>query len=84
MHWHSYALKAGVRVYCTVSTMVLLVIMVLVVVFVMVAVMFVDPVATLVASPLPLGRPLLIVATLVLDEVHVTACETSSIVDPLA
>lgn len=76
--------EAGIRVYCTVSTTVLLVIIVLVVVFVMVAVMFVDPVATLVARPLPLGRPLLIVATLVLDELQVTACVTSSIEDPLA
>ena len=60
--------------YCTVSTIVLLVTMVLVCVLVMVAVMFVVPAATLVASPLPLPlRPLLIVATLVLDEVQVTA-----------
>jgi hypothetical protein len=46
---------------------------VLVLVFVMVAVMFVDPAATLVANPLPVGRPELIVATLVFEEVQVTA-----------
>jgi hypothetical protein len=40
----------------------------------MVAVMFVVPEATLVANPLPpLLRPLLIVATFVLDEVQLTA-----------
>ena len=64
--------------------MVLLVTRVLVVLFTMVAVIFVVPVATLVANPFPLLRPLLIVATFVLDELQVTAFETSSIVDPLA
>ena len=42
-------------------------------VFVMLAVMFVVPAATLVANPLPLLRPELMVATLVFDDVQVTA-----------
>ena len=50
----------------------------------MVAVMFVVPAATLVANPLPLLRPELIVATLVLDEVQVTASVRSWLLDPLA
>ena len=51
-------------------------------VFVMVAVMFVVPAATLVAKPLPLLRPELIVATLVLDEVQVTASVRSLLLNP--
>jgi hypothetical protein len=55
------------------------------VVFVMLAVMFVVPAATLIANPLPPPLlPLLIVATLVLDEVHVTACVMSWLLDILA
>ena len=50
----------------------------------MVAVMFVVPAATLVASPLPLLSPLLIVATLVFDEVQLTAFVTSLLLNPLA
>ena len=65
------------NLYCTVSTMVLLVMMVLLLVLVMVAVMLVVPAATLVANPLPLLRPLLIVATAVFDDVQVTACVKS-------
>jgi len=76
--------SSGVNPYCTVSAIVLLVTMVLLVVFVIVAVMFVVPAGTLVANPLPLLRPLLIVATLVLDEVQVTAFVRSSILCPLA
>jgi hypothetical protein len=68
---------------------------VLLVVFIMVATMFVVPLATLVAHPLmvtllvihPLPlRPVLIVATFVLDEVQVTAWVRSfaGVPDPLA
>ena len=65
-------------VYCTVSTIVLLLTRVPLLVLVMVAVMFVVPAATLVAKPLPpLLRPLLIVATPVFDEVQVTTCVRS-------
>jgi hypothetical protein len=50
-----------------------------------VAVMTVVPVATLVATPLPpLLRPVLIVATPVLDELQVTAFVISWLADPLA
>jgi hypothetical protein len=49
-----------------------------------VAVMTVCPVATLVATPLPLLRPVLIVAVLVLDELQVTALVISWLADPLA
>ena len=45
----------------------------LLLVLTMVAVMLVVPAATLVANPLPLPRPELIVATLVFDELQVTA-----------
>ena len=51
-------------------------------VFVIVAVIFVVPAATLVATPLPLPRPELIVATLVLDEVQLTACVRSLLLVP--
>ena len=51
-------------------------------VFVMVALMFVVPAATLVAKPLPLLRPELIVATLVLDDVQVTASVRSLPLNP--
>lgn len=58
--------------------MVLLVMRVPLLVFVIFAVMFVVPADTLVANPLPPPlRPLLMVATLVLDEVQVTACVRS-------
>lgn len=67
----------GTNLYCTVSTIVLLVMRVLLLVLVMVAVMLVVPAATLVANPLPLLRPLLIVATPVFDDVQVTACVKS-------
>jgi hypothetical protein len=49
-----------------------------------VAVMTVVPAATLVATPLPLLRPVLIVAVLVLDELQVTAFVISWLADPLA
>jgi hypothetical protein len=48
------------------------------------AVMTVVPGATLVATPLPLLRPVLIVATFVLDELQVTAFVMSWLPDPLA
>jgi len=51
-------------------------------VFVMVAVMFVVPGATLVANPLPLLRPELIVATFVFDDVQVTASVRSLLLNP--
>ena len=70
------------RIYCTVSTIVLLVTRVPELVFVMVAVMFVVPAATLVANPLPLVRPELIVATLVFDDVQVTAFVRSLLLNP--
>jgi len=73
------------NLYCTVSTIVLLVTRVPEEVFVMVAVTFVVPAATLVANPLPpLPRPVLIVATFVLDEVQVTAFVRSWLLDKLA
>jgi hypothetical protein len=53
--------------------MVLLVTRVPLLLLVMLAVMFVVPAATLVANPLPLLSPELIVATLVFDDVQVTA-----------
>ena len=71
------------HLYCTVSTMVLLVMRVLLLVLVMVAVMFVVPAATLVANPLPLLRPLLIVATAVFDDVQVTAWVKSLLLNEL-
>jgi hypothetical protein len=49
-----------------------------------VAVMTVVPTATLVATPLPLPFPVLIVATFVFDELQVTAFVISSLADPLA
>ena len=70
------------RVYCTVSTVVLLVTRTPDVVLVMVAVMFVVPGATLVAYPLPLVRPELIVATFVFDDVQVTASVRSLLLSP--
>ena len=69
-------------IYCTVRTIVLLVTRVPLLAFVMLAVMFVVPAATLVANPLPLVRPELIVATLVFDEVQVTACVRSLLLNP--
>jgi len=68
--------------YCTVNTIVLLVTWVPEVVFVMVAVMLVVPAATLVANPLPLLRPELIVATFVFDDVQVTAFVRSLLFNP--
>jgi len=56
---------------------------VLLLVLVMVAVMFVTPAATLVASPLPLLRPELIVATLGFEEVQVTAWVRSVVLELL-
>lgn len=53
--------------------MVWLLMTVLLVVLTRVAVMFVAPAATLVANPLPLVRPELMVATCVLEDVQVTA-----------
>ena len=49
-----------------------------------VAVMTVVPTATLVATPLPLLRPVLIVAVLVFDDFQVTAFVISWLADPLA
>jgi hypothetical protein len=49
-----------------------------------VAVMFVLLAATLVANPLPLLRPVLIVAALVFDDIQLTAFVTSRLIDPLA
>ena len=49
-----------------------------------VAVMTVVPTATLVANPLPLLRPVLIVAVLVVDELQITAFVISWLADPLA
>ena len=50
----------------------------------MVAVMFVVPVVTLVTTPLPLPTPVEIVATVLLDELQLTALVTSWLGDPLA
>ena len=78
-------LPSHARFYCTVSTIVLLEMSVPVVVLVMVAVMFVVPAATLVAKPLPpLPSPVLMVATLVFDELQLTAFVRSWLADPLA
>jgi hypothetical protein len=51
-----------------------------VVVLVMVAVIFVVPAATLVTTPSPLLRPVLMVAAAVFDELQVTAFVTSWLV----
>ncbi len=59
------------RPYCTVKTMVWL-FTTCPALLVVVAVMLVVPAATLVARPLPLGSPLLMVATVGFDEVQVT------------
>jgi hypothetical protein len=48
------------------------------------AVMFVVPAATLVATPLPLLSPVLIVAAIVFDEFQVTAFVTSLLLNELA
>jgi hypothetical protein len=76
----SYA--SAVAVHCTTSVMVLL--RTVPIEPGDVAVMTVLPVATLVANPLPLVRPLLIVATFVFDEVQVTAFVMSWLAIPLA
>ena len=70
--------------YCTVKTMVWLLTTWPVALLVVVAVILVVPAATLVARPLPLGRPVLMVATFVFDEVQVTAWVTSLLELPLA
>jgi hypothetical protein len=84
---HAFLLiRLPYNIYCTVSTIVLLVTWMPEVVFVMVAVMFVVPAATLVAKPLPLPplMPLPIVATLVFEEVQVTALVRFRLLDILA
>ena len=50
----------------------------------MVAVMFVCPAVTLVTNPLPVPIPVAMVATLVFDELQLTAVVTSWLGDPLA